>query len=72
MNLEHEYVMFRLIPHIFEGNISTWYFSLTQGSINSWNDFETSFTKKFGDDPFPTVLVLKLSRIKIDSKKQVK
>jgi hypothetical protein len=28
---------------------STWYFSLAQASITSWNSFETTFIEKFGE-----------------------
>jgi hypothetical protein len=44
---------------------SMWYFSLPQGTITNWNDFETAFMKKFGEDKTPTTLVLELSRIKM-------
>jgi hypothetical protein len=72
MNVEHEDVVCRLFPYTFEGKSSTWYFSLRQGSITRWNAFETAFTEKFGDDKTPTVLVLELSKIKMDSKEKVK
>ena len=39
LNVEHEYVVFHLFPLTFEGNESTWYFSLVQGSITNWVDF---------------------------------
>jgi hypothetical protein len=43
----------QLFPYTFEGKASTWYFSLPQGTITSWNDFETAFMKKFGEDKTP-------------------
>jgi hypothetical protein len=72
MNVEHEDVVCRHFPYTFEGKASTWYFYLRQGSITIWNAFETSFIEKFGDDKTPLVLVLELSRIKMDSKEKVK
>jgi hypothetical protein len=49
-----------------------WYFSLPQGSITNWNDFEISFMKKFGEDKTPTTLVLEFSRIKMNPKEKIK
>ena len=39
LHIEHEDVVCRLFPYTFEGKASTWYFSLTVGSITSWNEF---------------------------------
>ena len=36
-------VVCRLFPYSFEGQTSTWYFSLESGSINSWDEFEKLF-----------------------------
>ena len=35
LDVEHEDVVCRLFPYTFEGKASTWYFSLTAGSITS-------------------------------------
>ena len=43
--------------YTFKGKASTWYFSLTAGSITSWNEFDLAFTNKFGDDKTPAILV---------------
>lgn len=51
---------------------STWYFSLPERSITSWNQFQTTFLDKFREDKTPVVLVLELSRIRMDSKEKVK
>jgi hypothetical protein len=67
MNMEHEDVVCRLFPYTFEGKASTWYLCLTQGSITRWNDFETAFVEKFGDDKSPTILVLELYMIKMEA-----
>jgi hypothetical protein len=72
MNVQHEDVVCRLFPYTFENKSSTWYFSLAQASITSWNAFETTFIEKFGEDKTPTTLVLDLSRIKMDAKEKVK
>jgi hypothetical protein len=58
-------------PYTFEGKYSMWYFALPQGTITSWNDFETDFMKKFGEDKTPTTLVLELSRIKMAPRKKL-
>jgi hypothetical protein len=50
MNVQHEDVICRLFPYMFENKASTWYFSLSQASITSWNAFETTFIEKFGED----------------------
>ena len=57
---------------MFEGKASTWYFSLTAGSITSWNEFDIAFINKFGDDKSPAVLVSELSKIRIEPKEKVK
>jgi len=62
----------RLLPYTFVGKASTWYFSLPQGSIGSWNDFQTTFLSKFGEDKTPAALVLELSRIKMNPKEKIK
>ena len=58
--------------HNFLGKAATWYYSLTQGSITSWNQFEEAFLEKFGEEKKPTVLVINLSRMKIHHKERVK
>jgi len=71
-SVRHEDVVCRLFPYTFTCKTSTWYFSLSQGSIRSWTDFQTIFLNKFGDDKTPAVLVLELSRIKMDPKEKIK
>jgi hypothetical protein len=46
-NVEHEDVVCRLFPFIFEGNASTWYFSQQPRTITSWEKFESIFLEKF-------------------------
>ena len=72
LDVEHEDVVCRLFPYTFEGKASTWYFSLTAGSITSWNKFDLTFMNKFGDDKTPAALVLELSRIHMETKEKVK
>ena len=64
-NLVHEEVVCRLFPYYFEGHDLTWYFSLESCTINSWDNFQKMFLKKFGDDTIPTYLVMDLSSLKI-------
>lgn len=46
MGVQHEDVVCRLFPYTFEGKDSMWYFSLRQGSITSWAQFEAAFMHK--------------------------
>ena len=71
-NAVHQYVVCRLFPYSFEGKASTWYFSLESGSINSWDDFETLFLERFGDDRTPEYLVMDLSSLIKKGKERVK
>ncbi|CAF4461799.1 unnamed protein product, partial [Adineta steineri] len=50
IDVHHEDVDFRLFPYTFVGQASTWFLSLTIGSIASWKQFETAFLNHFGDD----------------------
>ena len=68
MNVQHEYVVYHLFPLTFEGNSSSWYFSLVQVSITNWVEFIQDFLDKFGEDKTPASLALELSCIKIDNK----
>ena len=62
----------RKFTDLTEGKASTWYFSLTAGSITSWNEFDIAFMNKLGDDKTPAALVLELSRIRMETKEKVK
>jgi hypothetical protein len=68
MSVEHEDVVCHLFPYTFEGKSSTWYFSLSQGSITNCSDFKTTFLRKFGDNKSPLNLDIELSRINMDPK----
>ena len=72
MSVQDENVVCRLFPYTFEGKASTWYFSLPQRYITSWNEFQTTFLEKFGEDKTPIVLVLELTCMRMDSKEKVK
>jgi len=61
LNVRHEDVVCRHFPYTYAGKASMWYFSLSQGSIRSWIDFQTNFLNKFGEDKNPAILVLELS-----------
>ena len=43
MDVQHEDVVYKLFPYTFVRKASTWFFSLTAGSIASWQQFETTF-----------------------------
>ena len=61
LDVEHEDVVCRIFPYTFEGKASTWYFSLTAGSITSWKEFDLAFMNMFGDDKTPAALVLEFA-----------
>jgi hypothetical protein len=72
MKVEEEHVVCSIFPYTFEGRESTWYFSLTTGSITNCDTFERLFLKTFGDDKTPTTLVLNLSRLRMNPKGKIK
>jgi hypothetical protein len=72
MDVKHKYVVCMLFLYTFVGKYSTWFFSLTVGSITSWQQFETTFLSQFRDDKTSRVLLLDLSRLKFDKKDKVK
>ena len=71
-NVIHEDVVCRLFPYTFEGKASTWYFSLEDSSIPSWDVLSKLFTQKFRDDKTPEELVIDLSSMKTKGKERVK
>jgi hypothetical protein len=72
MDVQHEYVVCRLFPYTFVGKASTWFFSLTTGSIASSQQFENDFLSQFRDVKTSRVLFLEISRIKINKKENLK
>lgn len=72
IDVQHEYVFYRLFLYTFIDKASTWFFSLATRSIASWQQFETAFLNQFGDDRTSGVLFLELSRIRFDKKDKVK
>lgn len=57
--------MCQLLPYIFQVKASTWYFSLVQGLITNWEQFEKALMENFGEDKSLGTLMLEISRIKI-------
>lgn len=72
MSAQENNLVCSLFLYTFEGKASTWYFSLPKSSITSWNQFQTTFLDKFGEDKTPVSLVLVLSRIRMDEKEKIK
>ena len=72
MSVQVEDVVCSLFPYTFAGKASTCYFSLPEVSITSWNQFQTAFLDKFGEDKTIDVLVLELLCIRMDGKKRLK
>ena len=71
-NIVHEDVVCRVFHYSFEGQDSTWYFSLDSGTINSWDEFKNPFLQNFGDDGTPEDLVMDLSSLRIKGKERMK
>jgi hypothetical protein len=71
-NVDHEYVVCRLFPYTFKGNAFTWYFSQQPHTIMSWENFESCFLEKFGDDKSLEVLVMELYRLRMNPKEKIK
>ena len=72
MDVQHEDVVCRLFPYTFINKSSTWFFSLTAGSIASWQQFEIAFLNQFRDNRTYGVLFLELPRIRFDKKDKLK
>jgi hypothetical protein len=68
MNVQYEYVVYYLLPYTFKNKDFTSHFNLQMGSITSWNDFETTFMKKFGDKQTLEALISEMPRIKMEIK----
>ena len=72
LGVQHEDVVCRLFPYTFVDQASTWLFSLTTGSIASWQQFETTFLNEFKDDRTLGVVGLEILRMRCDKKNKVK
>ena len=59
-NLKQENVVCRLFPYTFQGKAPAWYFSLPQGSITNWKQFEIVCMTKFDEDETPSTLLMKI------------
>ena len=62
----------RLFCFTLQGKTSSWFFSLAPRSITSWQQFENAFITQFSDDKTSGTLFLKLSRLRINKKENVK
>jgi hypothetical protein len=71
-DIEHGDVACILFPYTFEGEASTWYFSLQANSITNWDTFEDLFIKKIRDDKSSYILLVELSKIKMGPKEKIK
>ena len=72
LDVQHKDMVCILFPYTFVGEASTWFFSLVAGSIPSWQQFEATSLSQFGDDRTLGVLVLELSRMRLDKNDKVK
>jgi hypothetical protein len=60
MNIQHEYVVCRLFPYMFNNSASTWYFNLPVGSITSWTKFQKYFLDKFVEENTTGALMVEM------------
>jgi hypothetical protein len=72
MNIQHEEVVCRLFPYMFENSASTWYFNLPVRSITSWTKFQKEFLDKFAKETTTRALMAKLLSTTMNSKERVK
>jgi len=72
MNVQHEDVVCRLFPYIFENLAFTWYFNLPVGSIISWMKFQNKFLAKFVEETTIGALMAELYATTMSSKERVK
>jgi len=68
----NEDVVVRLFPYTLQGTAGSWYFSLSSGSITSWDIFHNQFLVKFGDDKSTATLINDLSNLKAQAKEPIK
>jgi hypothetical protein len=72
MNVQHEDVVCRLFPYMFENSASTWYFNLSVGSITSWTKFQKDFLDKFVEETTTGALMDELFAATMTPKERVK
>jgi hypothetical protein len=72
MNIQHEDVVCRLFPYMFENSSSTWYFNLPVGSITSWTKFQKDFLDKFVEETTTGALMAELFIATMTPKERVK
>jgi hypothetical protein len=72
MNVQHEDVVCRLFPYMFENSASTWYFNLPVGSITSWTKFQKDFLDKFAEETTTGALMAELFAATMTPKERVK
>lgn len=61
----------KLFPYTFKFKATTGYFCLQPQSITSWDKFERLLFAEYGDDNFPSTLVMVISRVKMENKVNV-
>jgi len=72
MNVQHEEVVYRIFPYMFENSSSTWYFNLPIGFITSWTKFQKYFLDKFVDETTTGPLIAELFIATMNPKEKVK
>ena len=72
MNVQHEYVVCRLFPYMFDNSTSMWYFNLPVGSINSWTKFQKDFLDKNFEETTIKTLMAKIFSAIMGPKEKVK
>lgn len=64
--VQHEYEVCKLFPFTFMGKDTTWYFTVADGSITTWESFDKLFIKMYGEDKTKASLIVELSNIRIN------
>lgn len=72
MRVQTDDVTCRIFPHTLEKKMATWYRSLPNASIISWDQFRRIFLQIFSEDKTPSMLLMELSTIKCQKKEKVK
>jgi hypothetical protein len=71
MNIQHEDMVCKLFPYMFENLASTWYFNLPVGSITSWTKFQNDFLDKISEQNTMGALMAKLFSATMTPKERV-
>jgi hypothetical protein len=72
MNVQHEDVVCRIFPYMFEHSASTWYFNFPVGSLTTLTKFQNDFLEKFVEETTTGALMDELFMATMNLKERVK